>query len=144
MAAMKKSDDEQHLQLLSIFHYVLAGFAALFACFPIFHFTIGIVTLVEAVTQPPESGMIPLAMFGLLFTVLSGLFMLFGWVFAILIALTGFSLHKRKRYTFCLVMAGVECIFQPFGTVLGVLTIIVLVRPSVKEMFVPQIPVTAG
>jgi len=45
---------------------------------------------------------------------------------------------------FCLVMAGVECIFTPFGTVLGVLTIIVLVRPSVKELFMPRpLPETA-
>jgi hypothetical protein len=33
------------------------------------------------------------------------------------------------------VMAGVECIFAPFGTVLGVFTIIVLMRESVKQLF---------
>jgi hypothetical protein len=33
------SEDEQYLRLLSIFHYVVGGIAALFACFPIFHFT---------------------------------------------------------------------------------------------------------
>jgi len=33
------------------------------------------------------------------------------------------------------VMAAIECIFMPFGTVLGVFTIVVLARPSVKEMF---------
>jgi hypothetical protein len=32
-------------------------------------------------------------------------------------------------------MAGIECMFTPFGTVLGVFTIITLVRPSVKEVF---------
>ena len=32
-------------------------------------------------------------------------------------------------------MAGVACMFTPFGTILGVLTIIVLVRLSVKEFF---------
>jgi hypothetical protein len=36
---------------------------------------------------------------------------------------------------FCLVMAGIQCIFMPFGTVLGVFTIIVLMRNSVKEAF---------
>ena len=34
-------------------------------------------------------------------------------------------------------MAGIECIFMPFGTVLGVFTIIVLMRPSMKELFDP-------
>ena len=33
-------------------------------------------------------------------------------------------------------MAAIECMFFPFGTVLGVLTIIVLIRPSVKPLFV--------
>ncbi len=32
-------------------------------------------------------------------------------------------------------MAGVACMFMPFGTVLGVFTIIVLLRDSVKELF---------
>jgi hypothetical protein len=32
-------------------------------------------------------------------------------------------------------MAAVACIFVPFGTVLGVLTIIVLTRPSVRALF---------
>ena len=36
---------------------------------------------------------------------------------------------------YCLVVAAVECIFMPFGTVLGVFTIIVLMRPGVKERF---------
>jgi hypothetical protein len=32
-------------------------------------------------------------------------------------------------------MAAVECLFIPFGTVLGVFTILVLQRPTVKAMF---------
>jgi hypothetical protein len=32
-------------------------------------------------------------------------------------------------------MAGINCIFIPIGTVLGVFTIIVLTRDSVKELF---------
>jgi hypothetical protein len=35
----------------------------------------------------------------------------------------------------CFVVAAIECIFMPFGTVLGVFTIIVLSRPSVKALF---------
>jgi len=140
---MKQSDDEQHLQLLSIFHYVVAGFAALISCLPIFHFTMGIVFFVIGITQSQESGGIPAALFGLFFAFIAGIIILIGWTFAICIAFAGRSLATRKRYTFCLVMAGVECMFTPFGTVLGVLSIIVLVRPSVKEMFMPQIAATA-
>jgi len=42
---------------------------------------------------------------------------------------------------FCLIVAGIICIFMPLGTILGVFTIIVLVRPSVKAMFEGQAPV---
>jgi hypothetical protein len=44
-----------------------------------------------------------------------------------------------------LVIAAVECIFFPFGTVLGVLTIIVLMRPSIKSLFgVPSASVASN
>ena len=49
--------------------------------------------------------------------------------------LAGRYLSQQRHYTFCLVMAAVACMFMPFGTVLGVFTIIVLVRESVKELF---------
>jgi hypothetical protein len=32
----------------------------------------------------------------------------------------------------------VECVFMPFGTALGVFTILVLNRQSVKELFNPR------
>ncbi len=62
-------------------------------------------------------------------------------VLAGFIAAAGYYLSKRQHYTFCLVMAGVECIFIPFGTVLGIFTIIVLARPVVKALFEPGEPV---
>ena len=47
----------------------------------------------------------------------------------------GRFLAQRAYYTFCFVVAALECVFVPFGTVLGVFTIVVLQRPAVKEMF---------
>jgi hypothetical protein len=35
-------------------------------------------------------------------------------------------------------MACIECMFMPFGTVLGVFTIIVFIRQSVKALFTPK------
>jgi hypothetical protein len=42
-------------------------------------------------------------------------------------------IKKRKHKTFSLVVAGFNCIQIPLGTVLGVFTIIVLMRPSVQS-----------
>ena len=125
------SQDLEHLKLLSIFHYVVAGMAALFACIPFIHFFMGLALATGAFSNTdPEAR----PMIGLAIMAFAGLFILAGWTLAVLVAFTGRNLQKRKRYTFCLVMAGVECIFVPVGTVLGVFTIIVLVRDSGKEL----------
>ena len=68
-------------------------------------------------------------------TLSMAMLILFGWSFAVCVIVAGRSLARHRHYTFCLVMAGVLCIFMPFGTVLGVFTIIVLMRPSVKGLF---------
>lgn len=69
---------------------------------------------------------------------LGSAFIILGWTFAAFVVATGRFLARRKHYTFCLVMAGVECLFMPFGTVLGVFTIVVLTRESVRALFAPQ------
>ena len=134
---MKQNDDEQHLHLLSIFHYVIAGLTALVSCIPIIHFTVGMGILITSITQPQQSEAFPGALFGLMFAVIGGSLILLGWAFAICTALAGRFLVQRKHYLFCMIIAAIQCAFTPFGTVLGVFTIIVLIRPSVKAMFAP-------
>lgn len=130
---MTQTQDEQHLQILSIFQYVVGGLAALIACFPLIHLAIGIGIVISSLTQPSVDG--PPVWFGFFFIGIAGVIILIGWAFAVCILLSGWFMAKRKHYTYCLVMAGVECMFNPFGTVLGVFTILTLVRPSVKEAF---------
>ena len=36
------TQDDEHLRLLSIFHYVLAGLAGVFGLFPIIHLAVGL------------------------------------------------------------------------------------------------------
>jgi len=128
------NQDEHHLNILSIFHYVVGGLTALFACFPIFHLIMGLSFLFGGFGPPPEEEF-PFRIFGLMFTLIPAAIILTGWVLAGFIAAAGYHMSKRKHYTFCLVIAGVECIFIPFGTVLGIFTIIVLGRPEVKALF---------
>jgi nitrate/nitrite transporter NarK len=121
-------EDEQYLKMLSVFHYVVGGLAACFACIPIIHLSIGIAMLVGAIDDAPAFAGVLLGMIGMI-----GILM--GWTLAVCIIIAGRCLAKRERYMFCLVMAAISCVFMPFGTVLGVFTIIVLMRPSVKELF---------
>ncbi len=129
--------DEEHLKLLSIFHYIVGGLAGIFAMFPILHFVIGLVIIfasgrIEGKGEPPP------AFIGWIFVIFAGMIITAGWSFAVCVIVAGRFLARRKRYLFCLVMAGVECIFMPFGTVLGVFTIIVLMRESTKELFLAK------
>lgn len=60
---------------------------------------------------------------------------LLGWALAAANIYAGRYLTRREKYTFCLVVAAVNCANTPIGTILGVFTIVVLMRPSVKQMF---------
>ena len=128
------NEDLQYLKLLSIFHYVVGGLAALFACFPIIYIAVGILMVYAPGTMESEGDALP-AMFGWIFIVIGAGLMLLGWAFAVFTILTGRYLARKVHYLFCMVMAAIECLFMPFGTVLGVFTIIVLCKPSVKKMF---------
>lgn len=134
------NQDHEHLKLLSIFHYVVAGITALFALFPIFHLAFGIF-IVAAPETFQDGGDAPPAFLGWLFIGFAVMFILIGWTLAVLIFQAGRNMARRKRYTLCFVVAALECILMPYGTVLGVFTIIVLMRDSVKTMFQTDAPV---
>jgi hypothetical protein len=129
--------DIEHLRLLTIGHYIAAGITALFACFPLIHLSIGLIFLLNPPTGP-EGEAFPSQMFGLLFALIGGALVLGGWTVAALIFAAGRSIKARKRHTFCIVVAAISCAFFPLGTVLGVLSILVLSRPAVKAMFQRQ------
>src|SRR2546428_12889263 len=128
--------DKEHLQLLAIFHYVVAGLAALFSFFPLLYTTVGAIFIFAArhgTAKPGED--LPPEFLGWIFTVLGSLLFLMGIAMAVCILIAGRSLALRKRYSFVLVMACIECLFVPFGTILGVFTIVALFRESVKALF---------
>jgi hypothetical protein len=128
--------DEEHLQLLAIFHYVVAGLAALFSFLPLLYTTVGAIFIFAArhgTAKPGED--LPPEFLGWIFALLGALLFLIGIAMAICILIAGRSLALRKRYSFAFVMACIECLFIPFGTILGVFTIVVLSRESVRGLF---------
>src|SRR5262245_39515710 len=133
--------DTEQLNLLAIFHYVVAGLAALFSFFPLFYSIIGGFLLYAAEHPGPNSQESPPAFLGWIFIVLGAVFFLAGITIAICILIAGRCLSRRKGYSFALVIACIECFFVPFGTILGVFTIVALSRESVKALFLrPQVP----
>ncbi len=130
------NDDLQHLQILSIFHYVVGGLTGMFACFPIIHFIIGILMVTGALDSSMQGGAgAPPAAFGWFFVVFAAVMIALGWTVAVMILMAGRCLSRRTHHLYCTVVAGIECCFMPLGTILGVFTLIVLLRPSVKTLF---------
>jgi hypothetical protein len=130
------NQDTEHLRLLAIFHYVVAGLATLFSLFPLIYTTVGAIFIFVARHGTPKPGEeLPPEFLGWIFVGIGSFLFLLGIAMAICILIAGRSLALRKRYSFALVVACVECLFVPFGTILGVFTIVALSRESVKALF---------
>jgi hypothetical protein len=127
------SQDDDHLQILAIFHYVVAGFAALVSLFPTVHLVVGLCMVSGYFTEPKEE--FPIRLAGWLLVAFASFWIAVGLTFACSLLAAGRCLERRRRYQFCLVMAGLACVFMPFGTVLGVFTIVTLTKASVKAQF---------
>jgi hypothetical protein len=129
--------DADHLKLLAIFHFVGAGFALIGILFLLLHYTIMHSVFAnpemwknqkQPMPMPPEQ-----------------IFAMMKWVYlagavwfvssGVLNVISGLCLRARKARTFSLVVAGINCLHIPLGTVLGVFTIIVLLRDSVRELY---------
>lgn len=140
LTAVAPTQDEEHLRLLSIFHYVVGGLTALFACIFLLHLGMGITMLVAPEQFTGGKGPPPPHFVGWMFTAMGGGLFLLGEALAACMILAGRALARRRRHTFVFVIACIECIQMPFGTVLGVFTILVLSRPTVKALFAAHHP----
>jgi hypothetical protein len=123
--------DEEHLRLLAIFHYVAGGLFAFFGCFAIFYIVFG--ALIASGRLPTNGQDVP--GFGLIFVAIGATVMLLMWGIATCLFLSARFMARRQHLTFSIVVAAISCIQVPFGTILGVFTLIVLSRPSVKAIY---------
>ncbi len=145
------AEDAEHLSALSIGHYMMAGLSAI-AAIPLVVYAFVGARLAEQLTNEmaltmgdisgqagvnplagaPEAMMKDLGTLMIAMTVLSFVLIV---VTAIGFFLVGLKLRQRRWWTFCYLSGWGECLMFPFGTILGVFTIIVLSRPTVKRSF---------
>jgi len=114
----QRKADADHLRLLSIFHYIGAGLATLGLGFLALHYL-----FLHAFLDNPDmwrnqkGGVPPPKEF---FALFKWFYVIFGaWLVASGIAnlLSGVFLGRRKHRTFSLVVAGINCVHIPLGTV---------------------------
>lgn len=132
---MPLTPDEDHLRLLVIFHWVVGGIQVVFGFFPIFHLIIGILFATGTLKDPNGHVDPDAKLFGWIFIGVAVTVMLVAWAFAAATLYSGFLIRRRRARTFSLVVAGVNCIHFPFGTALGIFTLIVLLRRSVEDLY---------
>lgn len=137
-AALPASDaltdrDREQLNMLGLFHYIFAGLAAVGLVFLLLHFMLMSSIFSDPAMQqqanpPPQE----------LMAIFAGMYFLLGTLLVLgagLNVATGVFLKKRKHRTYCMVIAGLNCLQIPFGTALGVFTLMVLSRDSVRAGF---------
>ena len=126
--------DLEHLKLLSIFQYIVGGLACFCGLLWILYIVSGIILIFASGSMASDDRMG--ASIGGVVAIVVGvfLFVLFE-AYGILSIIAGRKYAKHQGYWFCFVLAVFTCLNFPLGTALGVFTIVVLNRPSVKAMF---------
>jgi hypothetical protein len=127
--------DVEHLRLLRLGFYIMAGMTGLMSLFSLLWVGMGVLFTSGAFFPANASPSGDPRAMGVFFLVVGLVVLLLGLATTYLTFLTGRYLGNRRHSTFCMVMAGLCCLQIPWGTVIGVCTIMVLSRPSVKGMF---------
>jgi hypothetical protein len=138
------ADDEQ-LRVLSVLYFAYGGLAGAFSLMGLAFVFAGTIIGSNGAGwwgRPEEQAGAAVA--GCFLAALgSGLFVLLG-VTALLRILVGVALRRHRYYLLCLVAASLTCFGIPFGTALGVATLIVLLRPSTERLFSGSAPSPPG
>ncbi len=128
--------DSEHLKLLVIFHFIVAGLGVLglfflFAHYMLFHF----ISDNPEIWKHPANGSGPTLQ----------IFLIFRWfyVFIATILVAGVAanvasaiyIRQRRNRLFSLVIAALNLFHLPFGTALGLFTLVVLSRDSVRSIY---------
>jgi hypothetical protein len=126
-------EDIQNLNALSVCHFIYAG---LFGLASLVFGAILLVAMLATAGAATSGKGAPgaAAAIGIVDVVLA-VVVVFILAKAALIAYSGACIRKRRHRSLSFVMACLSCINFPLGTALGVFTLVVLSRPSVKAMY---------
>lgn len=127
------NSDRQYLDLLSFFNYVLGGIhlSLVFVSLTYFYQAWRSVSLYNS-QQIRDAA--PFSLNDLLLSY--GLIILFvGLTYALLTLASGRCLARRRGYRFSFTIACLQFLSIPFGTILGIVTINILLRDSVRTLY---------
>lgn len=138
--------EDEYLKLLAIFHFILGGLSVIFIGFLVVHFLV-----MKEVFMSPDiwkggGGSVhapPVRFFQIFewFYVAMGMICILSGIANVL---SGLFLQRKKYRTFSIIVGGVNCLHVPFGTVLGIFTLLVLMRESVRQSYENEMVSPAG
>jgi hypothetical protein len=145
--------DDEHVRLLGIFSFVVAGLGVFGLIFLAIHY--GIMSAAfnnpemwrKAMENQPNPPPFDPTTFFHAFRYFYLFFAAWGIASIIVNMVAGLCLLRRRQWIGCLIVAGFNCINFPFGMALGIFTFIVLLRESVRLRFVAEgvtLPVVPG
>jgi len=147
------------LRLLSLAYYISGAIGAAFVSFLLIHFFLLLgfsfipasqwiaptptpasiqsasPTPFPAPPRTSNSAEAPPAIMFRIFAGVIGLIIICGWTLGALTAYAGHCIKKRKHKVLIYAMAGINCIWIPYGTVLGIATILLFQWPEVQAEF---------
>jgi len=128
--------DSEHIRLLAIFHFILAGLSLVGIAFLCFHYLIMSTVFANPDLWRSQRNGPPFPKD--FFKVFIWFYIFFGFIIGtacVLNLLSALFLRQRKHRIFSMVVGGLNCIQIPLCTGLGIFTIIVLSRKSVREKY---------
>lgn len=133
-----ETKDQKDLKTLSTFHYIVGILQMLFSLFPLIHIVIGLgLAFFPSILGEDAPNKIP-QFFGIFFAVIGSVFLITGEVLGLLTIYSGKLIARQQKLTFSIVIGCLNCLFFPFGTILGIFTIITLNKDSVKQLYQNQ------
>jgi hypothetical protein len=126
--------DLDHLKILGILHTIWGILAILFGLlFGIMYIGIGAAAAASPNSTTEDTGMSS-GTFGGIFIVIGIVFLGAAAIYGILLIMAGGKLRKQRGYGFCFFVAILDLLGFP-SIILGIFTLIVLNRSTVKELF---------
>ena len=135
--------DQEHLKLLSIFHYISGGLSIMFSLFLTGYFLfISFIIKNSLYSTPYHRALNPdfPASFFSIFLLIFGILAFLAFTFSICQILSARFIQLRKYRWFSFTVSIINLISIPYGTILGIMTIMVLSRDSIINLYSGKLP----
>jgi hypothetical protein len=130
--------DEEHLRLLSLFHFIKGGITVAFSLLGLLYFLfLGFIMKMGSRLHLPSNSYneeFPIEFMSYIFLI-AGIIVMLVLLCGILQLVSGYYLKRKEYRLFSFIIGIIEILEVPYGTILGLMTLIVLSKDSVKRKY---------